>query len=299
MKYFYILCLSILASLQISAQTRLHTTSGMEIAKSQEHCLIINTVFDTNAMLYPGFIEDGHLPIRGFYIDEAASTVHYSQFGLNYDDEKWEAEDIVKHEMAITAEHANALSELIRLAVGTSSPQNNRYGCDGTTYYFVYHSDIADSYSPMPPSMQNTLVKVCETVLGACEKNDESLIDTMSDTITDLTSTYKSLLNFDFSYVISPPEVSVGSLFSYLDVAAVFDEPFDVNKIDAYRNTLEIVARYLVDRIDGPVKSIIEVSTSKEYKEELSDWHKITISAEDFTSETLLSIYKELLKKHQ
>lgn len=298
MKYFYILCLSILASLQISAQTRLHTTSGMWIAKSQERQLIINTVFDTDCMWYPGFIEDGSLPIRGFYIDEEASTIHYSQFGLNYD-EKWEAEDIVKHEMAITAEHANALSELIRLAVCTSSPQNNRFGDDGTTYYFVYHTDIADSYSPMPPSMQSTLVEVCKTVLEVCEKNDESLIDTMSDTITELISTYRSLLNFDFSYHIVPPVVSVGSLFSYLEVTAVFDEPFDVNNIDAYRNTLETIARYLVDRIFGPVNSIIEVSTSKEYKEELSDWHRITISEEDFTSETLLSIYEELLKRHQ
>lgn len=296
MRYFYILCLSLLVSLQISAQTRLHSTSGMEIAKSQEKRLIINTVFDTDAYWYPGFI----MPECGFYIDESDCTIHYSRFGLTYN-ENWETKDIVKQKMTISSEHANALSELIRLAVSTSSPQDNRHGDDGMTYYFVYRSNIADCWSPWPTSIQDSLVRVFKNVLWACEDNDESIIDSMSDKITDLISTYKSLLNYDFNYYdhYLPIVMSIGSIYSYVDVAAVFDEPFDVNNIDAYRCTLETIARYLVDRVDGPVNCKIEVSTEKKVKRRQSDWHNITVSAEDFTAERLLPVLENLLKKHQ
>lgn len=311
MKHFYFLLLALILPLLLSAQTRLHTSSGMWISRSQERQLILNTVFDSNYLGHAGFTDFGSLSITGFYLDEKAGSVIYSAFDLTFEniviDGKANSTIYSKPILAsdkykrlvlnLSRDNVKRLSELLYLAVNTSSPQNDYSGCDGITYFFASNCNIAECWSPEPPSCQAELVDVCRTVCKACEAGDEHLIDAQKEKIKELTAIYKNLLNYDFNYYPSGKFMAIGSLGSYVYVTADFDTEIDESNLPAYKALLEKIALFLVENTDGPVNCNISVKSSmKEKYYHVTDVEDIIIGPDGFTNEKLMPIFYNILR---
>ena len=305
---FHLLPLTIIIPAILNAQPRLHTTSGMLLSRSQEHKLIINTVFDSNYLGYSGYFEYGWLPIRGFYIDEKAGSVIYTTFGLKYDDttndeNKGPVKCLMTDKynrivMDLNSGNIRCLSELLLVVVTTSSPQNNYSGCDGTYFYFAADCNIAESWSPELHSSQYDLVEVCRTVCRACETNDESLIDSIREQIIDLTATYKKLLNYDFHCYNNNRIMTIGSISSYVYVTAEFDQPVEQEDVYKYEMVMERIAKYLVENSDGPVNYNIKICSSiNKDSYYLNEHERVVVGIDDFTTEKMMHYCSKYLKK--
>lgn len=308
MKRFFLLLSALIVPLLLSAQTRLYTSSGMWISRSQEHQLILNTVFDSDYLGYSGFTDFGRSSVTGFYLDEKAGSVIYTAFGITFDSIVIDGEIYSRPSLAsdkykrlvlnLSRDNVKYLSELLYLAVNTSSPQNDYSGCDGTTYFFASACNIAECWSPEPPSCQADLVDVCRTVCKACEAGDEHLIDAQKEKIKELTAIYKNLLNYDFNYYPSERFMTIGSLDSYVYVAANFDTEIDESNLPAHKTLLEKIARFLVENTDGHVNCNISVRSSMKEKDyHVTDVEDIIIGPEGFTQEKLMPVFHKILKR--
>lgn len=300
MRRIFIFFLTLLFTVSLYSQTRLHTIDGLKVAESEDLRLIMKTILDSNYYWHSGFIDDfiwGNN--RGFYIDKRTNIVVYTSYQFKVD-KPIHIVDTTRKVLKISECNTNKLSTLLDLAVSTSSPQNDYSQNISSTYYFVNRTDIAEIWCPTSDSPQSELVKVCQNVCRACEEKDESYIDSIESQILHLTSTYKNLLNYDFNYYPSERFMTIGSLDSYVYVATDFDTEIDESNLPAHKALLEKIARFLVENTDGHVNCNISVRSSMKEKDyHVTDVEDIIIGHEDFNQEKLMPIFNKILKKNQ
>lgn len=293
--FFY---LSLLAIQPVSAQTRLFSPGVIKLAHLQEIIQLVDTFYCQTHKYYPGYIDNIHqIPARGFVIDkEERNIIYFSNAPslTNY----LSNHDFSRKILRISDKNSALLSELFQVAVYTSSPQDDYCDSNECNYYLAYNFHLAGIYSPEITSPQHNLVRVCQTVCEACEKGDESLIDSLMDDIIELIFIYKNLLNYEFCYHPSGNYLTIGSVGRYLYVSASFDELLCNDKMSDYKLVMEKIARYLVENSFGQINCNIDVlSDIKNNQYKMDDIEEIVVGIEDFTTERMIPICNKALSK--
>ena len=302
---FVIIFMFMLVELKLPAQDHLYSSPGMWIAKSEERQLVINTVFDSDFLGFPGYIcyPFGNSDIKGFYIDAKSNRIVYTSFDIDFskNGNHYRVKKYKRKSLDAGIQNIECLSDLLQLAVTTSIPLNGQTGNDGTMHYFIFQTDIAQSWSISPLSMQNKLVRICDLTCEACETENESLIESAIENIQSLISDYKKLLRFDTDLESFPwgSSLSIGSIFnSYLYVSAVFDWQIGIKHLQEYQKVMKSIARFLVENSEGPINCTIKVNSDlEETDDSVSDPNTIIVDAHGFTEENMLPICRDLLKK--
>lgn len=283
----------------LSAQTRLHTVSALDLTFSNTRNLIVNTVFDKEHIMNPGFINNfNSIPHYGFYIDEEANSIIYTTYELNQECDRIERYE--RKTLEISASNAKSLANLLHIVSVTSSPQQEHIESRDYTSYYKYGSIIAEDEFYEDGSPIGDLHKICRTVCKACETNNESLIDSMKEQMKMLTDTYKNLLNYDFN-CSSSGYMTIGYLLSYVYVYADFDQPVKQEDEHKYETVLDGIAHYLVKNSNGPVDCYIDVRSSiKKGGGYIPDGREyiIVVGIDDLTSENMIHYCDDFLKKY-
>lgn len=283
----------------LSAQTRLHTIGALDLTFSNTRNLIVNTVFDKEHTMNPGFINDfNSIPHYGFYIDEEANLIIYTTYELNQECDRIERYE--RKTLEISAANAKSLANLLHIVTVTSSPQQEHIEDRDRTSYYKYGSIIAEDEFYVDSSSIADLLKICRTVCKACETNDESLIDSMKGQIKELTGIYKNLLNYDFNCYWSM-SMTIGYLCSYVYVIANFDQRVKQEDMHKYEMVLDGIAHYLVKNNNGPVDCYIDVRSSIKkgggYILDNNLEYIIVVGIDDFTADSMIHYCNDFLKK--
>lgn len=298
MKRLLLFCLSLSVVLPISAQIRLFSPGFINMAYSHKITQFVDSLYYHTHKYYPGYIDNlYHIPSRGFVIDKKEKSIIYYFHTPNSTEYSCD-QDFLRKILRISDNNSALLSELFQVVVYTSSPQDDFCDSNECNFYLAYNYHLAGIHSPEIISPQHDLVRVCQTICQACDRGDESLIDSMAGDIIELISIYKKLLNYEFCFNPSDNFLTIGSVGRYLYVSASFDDSICYDKLSDYKLVMEKIARHLIENTFGPVNCNIDVlSNIKRQQYKVDDIEDIVIGIEDFTTERMITICDKVLAK--
>ena len=285
-KILILLSLFYIASSAASAQTRFHSLNPIHFLRSSSLQILIENIYEGKMAGKPGFLDEHDS--KGFYIDGKAKLIVSTSIIWGYkDDGTSYIKNKERHSIAIDDCEMMFLSELINVAIATSTPQNDYDIMDAPMYYLISDIGICDGHEYTGGTYQRDLIDLCGTICEACSREDHSMIESLMPLVENLIQKYRTQLVFDFWIDDNTwhTEMGIGLVNSYLYILVSIRSG---GYRPEYESTMTELAEYLLSINEiGKIQCCITIGDEEGVEEMPHGYYSLSVSPENFTIQKL------------